>query len=200
MPEMNIKQRQHILAFLGYYTDIVDGIWGDNSKGATLAFQNAFGLDPDGVVGEQTEKALRHAVAYGMPSRDDVTDINVGNKTFWDEIEFFTRDEFKCKCGGSYCNGFPHEPKESMVRLADGARRHFGRPAIVISGLRDPEWNRIQDGVDNSQHIYGEACDIQIPGVSASTLLNWFLSQPGVRYAYAINSTNVHFDIPKGER
>jgi hypothetical protein len=120
--------------------------------------------------------------------------------TFWDEIEYFTRDEFKCKCGGKYCNGFPHEPQEGMVRLADGARRHFGKPAIVISGLRDPVHNRNEGGVDSSQHIYGEACDIQIPGVSADTLLNWFQSQPGVRYAYAINATNVHFDIPKGDR
>jgi hypothetical protein len=137
-----------------------------------------------------------------MPVREVVTNINIGNKTgtFWDEIEFFTRDEFKCKCGGKYCNGFPHEPQEGMVRLADGARRHFGKPAIVISGLRDPIHNRNEGGVDSSQHIYGEACDIQIPGVSADTLLNWFQSQPGVRYAYAINATNVHFDIPKGDR
>lgn len=27
-----------------------------------------------------------------------------------------------------------------------------------------------------------------------------FLRQPEVRYAYKINSTNVHFDIPKGAR
>jgi peptidoglycan hydrolase-like protein with peptidoglycan-binding domain len=199
---MTNKQKQSLLTFLGYDTGGVDGIWGEKSRNATERFQRDFGLDPDGVAGEQTEQAMRHAVCYGMPVREDVTDINVGNKTgtFWDEIEFFTRDEFKCKCGGKYCNGFPHEPQEGMVRLADGARRHFGKPAIVISGLRDPIHNRNEGGVDSSQHIYGEACDIQIPGVSADTLLNWFQSQPGVRYAYAINATNVHFDIPKGDR
>jgi peptidoglycan hydrolase-like protein with peptidoglycan-binding domain len=200
--QMTNKQKQCLLTFLGYDTGGVDGIWGDKSRNATERFQRDFGLDPDGVAGEQTEQAMRHAVCYGMPVREDVTDINVGNKTgtFWDDIEFFTRDEFKCKCGGEYCNGFPHEPQEGMVRLADGARRHFGKPAIVISGLRDPIHNRNEGGVDSSQHIYGEACDIQIPGVSADTLLNWFQSQPGVRYAYAINATNVHFDIPKGDR
>lgn len=193
---MTIKQRQCLLAYLGYDTGGIDGVWGDKSKSATMQFQMEFGLDPDGVAGEQTEQALRHAVCYGMTEKNYVLDTG----TFWDEIEYFTRDEFKCKCGGKYCNGFPHEPQEGMVRLADGARRHFGKPAIVISGLRDPIHNRNEGGVDSSQHIYGEACDIQIPGVSADTLLNWFQSQPGVRYAYAINATNVHFDIPKGDR
>lgn len=199
---MTNKQKQCLLVFLGYDTGGVDGIWGDKSRNATEQFQRDFGLNPDGVAGEQTEQAMRHAVCYGMPVREDVTDINIRNKTgtFWDEIEFFTRDEFKCQCGGRYCDGFPHEPQEAMVRLADSARRHFGRPAIVISGLRDPIHNRNEGGVDSSQHIYGEACDIQIPGVSADTLLNWFQYQPGVRYAYAINATNVHFDIPKGDR
>ena len=205
---MTVKERQCLLTVLkrsngeGYYTGEVDGIYGPLSRMAIESFQRDYGgLTVTGEADEATDKAMRHAICYGMPTKD-VTDINVGNKagSFWDEIEFFDRDEFKCKCGGKYCNGFPHEPQEAMVRLADGARRHFGKPAIVISGLRDPIHNRNEGGVDSSQHIYGEACDIQIPGVSADTLLNWFQSQPGVRYAYAINATNVHFDIPKGDR
>lgn len=52
----------------------------------------------------------------------------------------------------------------------------------------------------NSQHMYGETMDIRIDGVSGDELLAFFLRQPEVRYAYKINSTNVHFDIPKGAR
>lgn len=52
----------------------------------------------------------------------------------------------------------------------------------------------------NSQHMYGEAMDIRIDGVSGDELLAFFLRQPEVRYAYKIDSTNVHFDIPKGAR
>ena len=36
--------------------------------------------------------------------------------------------------------------------------------------------------------------------VDGDELLAFFLRQPEVRYAYKINSTNVHFDIPKGAR
>ena len=50
------------------------------------------------------------------------------------------------------------------------------------------------------QHMYGEAVDIAIPGVTASQLVAYFKSQPGVRYTYAINNSYVHFDVPKGDR
>lgn len=120
--------------------------------------------------------------------------------TFWDEIEYFTRDELRCKCGGRYCNGFPAEPQEMAVRLADRARKHFGRPAHNVSFLRCKTWNAKSGGVVNSQHMYGEAMDIRIDGVSADELYAFFLKQPEIRYTYKINSTNVHFDIPKGAR
>ena len=34
-------------------------------------------------------------------------------------------------------------------------------------------------------------------GVSAEELRQFVAAQPGHRYSYCINSTNVHFDIPK---
>lgn len=198
---MTVKQIQNLLQYLDYYNGIPDGDFGPLSREAVTDFQRAFGLKVDGDPGPETQKALTHAVAYGMPERD-ATDTNVGSKTgdFWDEIEFFDREEFRCQCGGKYCNGFPHEPQEKMVRIADAARKHFKRPANVVSGLRCETWNEIQGGVWNSQHRYGEACDLQIPGVTGAQLMAFLDTQP-IRYAYIINDTNnVHFDIPKGKR
>ena len=206
---MTTKQRQHLLAYLGYYVGNVDGDWGALSKIACQAFQEDFlGIKVDGYGGPETDKALRHAVAYDMFQVADVTDNPVGHKKeptgiFWDEIEFFDRDEFKCKCGqyhAPYCNGFPAEPKEAMVRIADQVRRHFGKPAHVISGIRCPQHNADSDGVANSQHMYGEACDLMVEEISAMQQLAYVKTLPGVRYAYAINGTNVHFDIPQGAR
>lgn len=197
---MTMEQVQHLLAYLGYYKGDCDGDYGPLTREATRAFQNAFGgLDPDGVPGANTQKALTHAVAYGMPQRETPEESSAV-KSFWDEIEYFDREEFRCKCGGKYCQGFPAEPREDMVRLADAARKHFGRPAHVVSGLRCETWNQLQDGVDNSQHRYGEACDLRIDGTTADQLLAFFQSQKGVRYAYKINGTNVHFDVPQGKR
>ena len=93
-----------------------------------------------------------------------------------------------------------HTVQPGMVYLADAAREYFRRPGRVVSGLRCPEWNRIQKGTANSQHMYGEAVDLRIDGVSSADLLAFINRQPGVRYAYAINSTNVHIGIPYGKR
>lgn len=193
---MTIKQIQNLLQYLGYYEGIPDDKYGIITATATENFQRAYGsLEPDGKPGPLTQKALKDAVAYGMPVFKE--EENEGN--WWDEIEFFDREEFKCKCGGKYCNGYPAEMKREVVQIADAARRHFGRPGRVISGLRCDDWNAIQGGVYNSQHKYGEAIDLKIDGVKADDLLAFIVTQKP-RYAYAINDTNVHFDIKKGAR
>lgn len=70
---MTNEQKQHLLAYLGYYTIDVDDIWGDSSIGATKKFQSAYGLPATGVCDTETEKALKHAISYGMPVKKDTT-------------------------------------------------------------------------------------------------------------------------------
>lgn len=170
-----------------------DGLAGPATVDATAAYQQAHGLPVTGIADLQTRE---HIQANAAPEPQDKPQTG----TFWDGIKYFTREELRCKCGGRYCNGFPAEPQELVVRIADQARAHFGRPAINVSFLRCQRWNAISGGVANSQHMYGEAMDICIPGVSAYQLYSWLKKQPGVRYCYVINSTNVHFDIQKGAR
>ena len=201
---MTIKQRQHLLAYLGYYVGAIDGDWGAGSKAAATAFQRDRNLTPDGIGGPETDKALRHAVANDIMKPEMVPDEDNNvpvTGTFWDEIEFFTREEFRCKCGGKYCNGFPEEPQEQLVRIADQLRKNLGVPITVVSGLRCPEWNRIQKGVKTSQHQYGEAADIYARGKTQAQVERELDRIGGVRYHYAIaGSSNVHFDIPMGAR
>ena len=65
---MTVKQIQHLLAYLGYYSGTVDGIWGKQSAAAATRFQQDYGdLSVDGLAGEQTQKALKQAVSAGMP-------------------------------------------------------------------------------------------------------------------------------------
>lgn len=196
---MTVKQKQNLLAYLGYYVGDVDGIWGTLSKTAMDAFKKDFsGLDVSGISESAPEKALKHAVAYDLfktePTKDETG-------TFWDKIEHFDRSEFKCKCGGKYCNGYPSEPDERMVRIADQLRKNLGVPITIVSGLRCKTWNAIQGGVSNSQHMYGEAADIYAKGVSQSRVEAELDKIGGVRYHYPIKgSNNVHFDVPKGNR
>ena len=199
---MTVKQRQHLLAYLGYYAGPIDGDWGNGSRGACADFQKAFGgIAVDGHGGQETDKALKHAVAYDMFKVDKVVEETLSTGSFWDEIEHFTRDEFRCKCGGKYCDGFPAEPKEQLVRIADQLRKNLGVPITIVSGLRCPTWNQIQGGVEKSQHMYGEAADIYASGMSQLRVETELDNIGGVRYHYPITgSANVHFDIPKGQR
>ena len=191
---MTIRQIQCLLVYLGYDPGAIDGAYGPKTRAAVKAFQAAEGLDPDGIAGPQTQARLRDAVASGEKPVDDKMSAT---EDWWKDIRYFTRAEFKCKCGGKFCDGYPAEMQEAVVKIADAAREHFGRPALVISGLRCKQWNAHEKGHENSQHMYGEAVDLCVEGVPAEELRQFVASQPGHRYSYCINSTNVHFDIPK---
>jgi hypothetical protein len=180
-----------LLAYLGYYVGEIDGIWGALSKTATLAFQEDQGLNPDGIFGDSTAKAARKAV-YDEKVKETST-INSGS--FWDEIVYFDRSEFACHCGGKHCNGFPAEPKEKLIRVADRARKALGGAATVSSGVRCSKHNSSVGGVSNSRHLSGKAMDFCIAGKSAEQTLAYVQRQPEIRYAYAIDSTFVHMDI-----
>ena len=144
------------------------------------------------------EKALKHAVAYDLFKTEPVKDET---GTFWDEIEHFDRSEFRCQCGGKYCDGYPSAPDDRMVRIADQLRKNLGVPVTIVSGLRCKTWNAIQGGVSNSQHMYGEAADIYAKGVAQSRVEAELDEIGGVRYHYSIKgSSNVHFDVPEGNR
>lgn len=198
---MTTKQIQHLLAYLGYYVGNIDGIWGAGSKTACKAFQQDFGgITVDGIAGTETQKALKHAVAYGIEKTvtEDSTageDSNVpATGTFWDEIQYFKRSEFACPCGK--CGGYPAEPEEKLVKAADKARDYFGNPITISSGVRCTAHNAALPGsVYNSRHLSGKAMDFSVRGFSASSVLAYVQHLSEIRYAYAIDSNWVHMDI-----
>lgn len=197
---MTAKQKQSLLAYLGCYDGPLDGLWGEGSKRATIDFQRSYMAqeDVDGIFGAATEKRILEVISTG--EKPAVAENATTTPGWWKDIRYFTRAEFKCKCGGQFCDGYPAEMQEAVVKIADAARAHFGKTAHVVSGLRCEKWNAHEGGVANSQHMYGEAIDLRIDGVSAEELRQFVSTQPGHRYSYCINSTNVHFDIPKGKR
>lgn len=189
---MTSEQKQCLLRYLGYYVGNIDGDFGTLSKTATEYFQRDAGLDPDGVCGAQTEKALKEAVYKGMPSK--VTE-SVQSDDFWGGIKYLKREEFRCQCGGKYCNGYPAEPDKTLVKLGDKVRTHFGKPLRRSSGLRCKTWNTLQGGIANSRHMSGKALDFRIEGKNSQQVLEYVQKQPECRYAYAIDDTWVHMDV-----
>lgn len=187
-----ISDAQEVLKALVDRSLKVDGLAGPKTKDATAKYQRLRGLPETGIADALTLTQIQKDAPEPEPEKQPETG---STGSWWDEIKYFTRDELKCKCGGRYCNGYPAEPQELLVRLADRAREHFGRPAHVTSCLRDKQHNANEGGVANSRHMYGKAMDLYIDGVTGNDLYSFFKKQPEVRYTYKVNNRVVHFDI-----
>lgn len=185
---MTVKQKQCLLHYLGYYTGKIDGIWGDKSRDATILFQDDYGLSVNGVCDDATQKAMKHAVCYGMPAVES-------KEPSWDDIKHFKRSEFKCKCGK--CGGFPVEPSWDLLKILEQIRGHFGVPVIVNSGVRCDTHNKNVGGATKSQHLCGTAADIKVKGVSPAKVAEYaetLLPNTGGIGRY---STFTHIDVRK---
>ena len=160
---MTLEQKQCLLRYLGYYTGDIDGLWGQQSQRATIDFQRAYmeQEDVDGIFGTATEKRILEVIASGEEPKESVqVDTTPG---WWKDIRYFTRAEFKCKCGGLYCDGYPAEIDMNMVKIADEIRARIGKPISINSGLRCKTHNANVGGVSNSQHLLGNAADLGCP-------------------------------------
>ena len=160
---MTVRQIQLLLDYLGYSPGAADGISGKTTRAAVSKFQADYGLTADGDPGAMTQKMLIGAIA-GTAEKVAQPEASVTKTgTFWDEIRYFTRAEFRCQCGGKYCDGYPAEPAEETVRMADEIRRRAGVPLNVNSGLRCQRHNAEVGGVANSLHRTGQAVDLSGP-------------------------------------
>lgn len=200
---MTTLQIQHLLAYLGYDPGDCDGAMGRNTQAAVRRFQADYGLTADGDPGAATQKMLIGAVAGTAVKVDKPADAGQAQAgTFWDDIQYFTRAEFRCQCGGKYCNGYPAEPAEETVRMADEIRRRAGVPLNVNSGVRCKRHNAEVGGVSNSLHTTGQAVDLsgaispeklyaiaqevqaeKIPGRGGLGLYGWGIHEDNGKYS-----------------
>ena len=183
---MTIKQKQSLLYYLGYYVGNIDGKWRQRSEAATKAFQADYGLKADGICGAETEKAMKHAVTYGMPIKET-------KEPTWDDIEYFERREFACKCGK--CGGFPVEPSWDLLKILDKIREHFGAPVHVNSGVRCKNHNTACGGAKSSQHLYGTAADIKVTGVPPAKVAEYAETMLPNNGGIGIYKTFTHVDV-----
>ena len=197
---MNMKQIQQLLDYLGYHPGTVDGIMGKNTRAAIQAFQTAEGLTVDGIAGEQTQIRLKDAVWQDRFAKDNTVPSSGQppdrTGTWWDEIRYFSRSDpyIGCPCGR--CGGFPVEPDEELMRLADAVREDAGKPMVPTSTVRCQAHNdELHGSVKNSRHLLGHAMDFVIPGMTSGQILAIVRRQRDVVYCYAINETAVHMDI-----
>ena len=79
--------------------------------------------------------------------------------------------------------GLDNTPDEETIenlkllceKVLQPVREHFGKPVTINSGYRSPESNAAVGGSKTSDHCKGQACDLEIDGVSNPDLAQWIM-------------------------
>lgn len=93
--------------------------------------------------------------------------------------ENFSLSEFTSSQTASR-RGLDNTPPPDVVRaltalcenVLEPVRKHFG-VVKVSSGYRSPAVNRAVGGSKTSQHVFGQAADIEVPGVANGDVARW---------------------------
>lgn len=170
---MTTKQKQCLLLYLGYYAGEIDGIWGNNSRCATEAFQRNYGLTVDGIFGIGTEARIREVVASGEPPQQPQgTPETEGGADWWKNIRYFKRAEFRCPAAAAADSRWSRR-NPLCVSWTKSATGLASRLSIVDgggSGVRCAAHNAEVGGVSDSQHLYGLAADLHSAASPAQML------------------------------
>ena len=189
---------QKDLNFLGYNAGVEDGVIGKNTRKAVASFQKDFGLDVDSIAGENTCNRLVRVIKECQSILGTKQDGLAGEDTKkkykdFNGIKYFKYEEFTCHCGCGY-----NTVDIRLVKILDDIRKHYGRAAIITSGVRCEKHNKEVGGVQGSWHTRRKAADFYINGISSKELNRYcsILRDQGLlRYCYAIDSGAVHIDI-----
>ena len=113
---------------------------------------------------------------------------------FWSTVKYFRREEFACKCG-KYCDGYPVEPSEDLIRALDEIRERAGSPIYVNSGIRCRQHNaETPDASSTSRHMDGDAADIRSNDKTPRELYNIACSVIGNTGGVGLYSWGIHVD------
>lgn len=98
--------------------------------------------------------------------------------------------EFACKDGSPVVF-----IDEYLVTILDILRNKIGKPIIITSGYRTPEWNAKCGGAKYSYHMRGMAADIRVEGMSAKEIANKLNAIVPNECGIIVYNSWVHFDV-----
>jgi len=111
----------------------------------------------------------------------------------------FNSKEFDCKDGTKYPGNWLYTKLKPLCDALEIVRAITGQTMTITSGYRSPEYNKKVKGARYSQHMYGNAADFKLKGITPRKLypiLDRFqrtgVLPEGGLHAYA---TFVHLDI-----
>jgi uncharacterized protein YcbK (DUF882 family) len=98
--------------------------------------------------------------------------------------------DFACKDGSDIILINPY-----LVELLEKIIAHYNKKLTIISGYRTPTYNKKIGGAGISQHMFGNAADIRIDGVSPSEITTWLKSFHQGGIGLYIGSKFTHVDV-----
>lgn len=104
--------------------------------------------------------------------------------------KYFKVKEFACKDGSQVVFIDDH-----LLTILDILRNKLGKPIIITSGYRTPEWNAKCKGAKYSYHMRGMAADIRVDGMSAKELANKLNEIVPDECGIIVYNSWVHFDV-----
>ena len=75
---------------------------------------------------------------------------------------------------------------ELIFYVLQPLRDKLGKPITITSGFRSAKVNQLVGGVGNSQHLYGQAADMVVSGMTPAQLVE-FVKDSGIEYDQLIN-------------
>lgn len=94
------------------------------------------------------------------------------------QSKYFTLDEFTFS-NTAVRKGIKNDPSPEhlanlqalVTNILDPLREFIGKPIRITSGYRSPSLNKAVNGSATSQHCFGQAADIQVPGMSVDEVV-----------------------------
>lgn len=104
--------------------------------------------------------------------------------------EHFKVKEYACKDGSQVV--FIDENLRLMLEIL---RNKIGKPVIITSGYRTPEWNKKCGGAKYSYHMRGMAADIRVDGMTPKELAKELNKIAADECGIIVYKSWVHFDV-----
>ncbi len=108
--------------------------------------------------------------------------------------KYFKVKEFACKDGSPIVF-----IDDYLYTILDILRNKLGKPVIITSGYRTPEWNAKCGGAKYSYHMRGMAADIRVNGMKPKELANKLNGIVPEECGIIVYKGWVHFDVRKAK-